>query len=312
MTLSSSTPIVSVIIVSWNVAALLEDCLTSILADPVQAEIIVVDSGSSDATVAMVRTNFPQVRLLAQQENVGYTRGNNIGLHEARGRYLLLLNPDTIILDEAITKMAAYLDNHAEVGIVGPHTLNTDGTTQSTRRRFPTLMTGIFESTWLQGYAPKRLLDNFYLSHLADDGIYEVDWVQGSCLMLRREVYDQIGGLDEGFRMYSEELDFCRRAKAAGWRVIYHGGARIVHYGGKSSEQAGAYTHLTFQRSKLRYFRKYGGVLQAAALRVILIAQYVYQWLLEAGKRLLGHKVALRRQRMHTYGQVIRGLLTPG
>ncbi len=110
--------------------------------------------------------------------------------------------------------MVAYLDANPTVGIVGPYTHNSDGSYQSTRRRFPTLATAFFESTWLQGFAPKPLLDRFYVNDAPPDQTLDVDWVQGSALMARREVYAQIGGLDEGYVMYSEELDWCKRAKA--------------------------------------------------------------------------------------------------
>ncbi len=308
---------VSILIVSWNVSALLAQCLESVIAAPVsldesqpnslQAEIIVVDSASADNTVQMLCQRFPQVRLIVQSENVGFTRSNNIALKEARGRYLLLLNPDTQIAADAITNMVAYLDQHPAVGIVGPHTLNDDGSTQSTRRRFPNFWIGLFESTWLQPYAPKSLLNYYYVTDgTAPHETMEVDWVQGSAMMARREVYEQIGGLDEGYIMYSEELDWCKRAKNAGWRVVFLGEAKIIHYGGKSSEQAVARSHILFQQSKLRYFRKYHGWLTAQALRLFLLLNYLFQLAIEVGKTILGHKRTMRRERIHAYWQVLR------
>lgn len=307
-TISSPQLDLSVIIVSWNVADLLAACLDSIFSNVsgLQTEVIVVDSASSDHTVEMVKARFPQVTLLAQAENLGFSRCNNIGLAAARGRHLLLLNPDTEVMGDALGKMAAYLDANQTVGIVGPHTLNTDGSTQSTRRRFPTLATGFFESTWLQAYAPKQVMNRFYVTDAPDDAVLDVDWVQGSALMARREVYAQIGGLDEGFVMYSEELDWCRRAKDAGWRVVYLGTAQIVHHGGKSSEQVTARKHIHFHESKLRYFRKYHGRFIADALRLFLLLNYIWQISIEGAKGLLGHKPALRRQRIREYWQVLR------
>lgn len=295
----------SIIIVSWNVSALLKACLHSIgVHDSI--EIIVVDSGSSDDTVEMMRSTFPNVKLLAQGDNLGFTRCNNIGLAASSGRYVLLLNPDTEVIGDALEQMIAYLDAHPEVGIVGPHTLNSDGSHQSTRRRFPTLAVGLFESTWLQALAPTALLDRYYVREQADDATCEVDWVQGSALMARREVYEQIGGLDEGYVMYSEEMDWCKRAKLAGWRVAYLGSARIIHHGGKSSEQANARKHIWFQESKLRYFRKYHGSQAAQSLRLCLLLQYVWQLGIEGAKGLVGHKRELRRERVQMYWQVVR------
>lgn len=299
---------VSVLIVSWNTRDLLAACLESLYAHvgDLVIEIIVVDSASSDGTVEMIQRHFPQVRLYAQTENIGFTRGNNLALGEAAGRYLLLLNPDTRVLPGALSAMKAYLDAHTDVGIVGPHTLNPDGTTQSTKRRFPTLLTGIFESTWLQGFAPRAVMERYYAADLHNDTASDVDWVQGSAMMARRELAEQIGGLDEGFVMYSEELDWCKRAKLAGWRVVYLPTAQIIHYGGKSAEQAGERTHIHFQQSKLRYFRKYHGQAAAQFLRVVLLLNYFVQLCIEGIKGLLGHKRAMRQERVRAYWQVLR------
>jgi GT2 family glycosyltransferase len=301
----------SIIIVSWNVAELVAACLNSIVANTadlrLHLEIIVVDSASTDDTIAVLRERFPHVKLLQQSENLGFTRCNNIGLQAAVGRHLMLLNPDTEVIGNALYRMVEYLNQNSNVGVVGPHTLNTDGTTQSTRRHFPNLLTAFFESTWLQRFAPKSLLEHYYVNDGAgDDSILDVDWMQGSALMIRREVYEQIGGLDEGYVMYSEEMDWCRRAKNAGWRAVYLGTAQIIHHGGKSTEQVVARRHIYFQQSKLRYFRKYHGWLSAQLLRTFLLGSYVWQLALEAGKAALGHKRAMRLERVSAYWQVLR------
>ncbi len=306
---------VSILIVSWNVRELLCACLDSILTAPVtltpqqglpHVEIIVVDSASSDDTVAYLTTHYPQVKVLAQRENVGFTRGNNIALAKARGRHLLLLNPDTLVLGDAIGTMMRYLDDHPQVGIVGPHTLNSDGSTQSTRRHFPNKRIAFFESTSWQAFAPRAWLADYYVSSAPDTATLAVDWVQGSCLMARREVYEQIGALDEGYVMFFEEMDWCKRAKAAGWQVHYLGNAQIIHHGGQSSVQIGAQKHIHFQQSKLRYFRKHHGAAFAAVLRAFLLADYSGQLLLETAKGMLGHKRELRRQRVQAYWQILK------
>ncbi len=299
----------SIIIVSWNVAELLKACLQSITQSPLgeyTLEIIVVDSASTDNSVQMVQNQFPQAKLLPQNANLGFSRCNNIGMQAATGRYIFLLNPDTEIVDETLVQMIAYMDANPTVGILGPHTLNTDGTTQSTRRRFPTLAVGFIESTWLQHFAPKSLLDRYYAADVADDAVSDVDWVQGSALLARRDIYTQIGGLDEGYVMYSEEMDWCKRAKTAGWRVMYFGKADIVHHGGKSSEQVTARKHIHFQESKLRYFRKFHGLLPAQALRLFLLTSYLWQIVLESLKSALGHKRSMRQERIQAYWQVVR------
>ena len=307
----------SIIIVNWNVADLLAKCIKSIEASNIvlntqeagkySVEVIVVDSASKDHSVAMLRQDFPKVRLLVQKENVGFTQGNNIGLEVAKGRYILLLNPDTEMIGDALPKMIRYLDENPKVGILGPHTLNTDGTTQSSRRRFPGKMLAFFESTWLQSYTPRSMLASYYVEGFPDDTILEVDWVQGSALMTRREVYDEIGGLDTGFTMYFEELDWCKRAKDIGWEVIYLGTAQIIHHGGKSTDQIAAHKHIYFQTSKIRYFYKYYGSLFATILRAFLLISYAWQIIIEGLKGILGYKSrTMRWERISNYWQVIR------
>ncbi len=303
----------SIIIVSWNVRDLLRACLHSIDAGrgDLNLEVIVVDSASGDGSPEMVRTEFPWVNLMARDENVGFPGGNNVGLAAANGRYLLLLNPDTKIKGNALSKMVAYMEQNPDVGGLGPQLLNDDGSIQPSRNRFPTVATGFFESTWLQPIAPKRILRHYYAQDLPDDETADVDWVKGACLLTRREVVEQIGGMDEAYFMYSEELDWQRRMKDAGWRIIYFPAAQVLHYEGKSSEQAVTARHINFQRAKLRYFRKYHGRLAAGALRIFLLLNYVWQLVLETGKGLAGHKRPLRRQRVKAYWQVIRSGLRP-
>lgn len=294
---------ISVIIVSWNVAELLRDCLASLYAADTGGrtmEIIVVDSASSDSTVEMVEREYPGVRLFAQAENVGYTRGNNIGLAASVGRYLLLLNPDTEVIGDALAQMAAVLDSQPDVGIVGPHTLNTDGTTQASRWRFPNRRVAFLETAWLRPYAQKTLAHYAY-ADVSPESTHGADWMQGSCLLARREVYAQIGGLDTGYVMFYEELDWCRRAYEADWKSVYVGTAQIVHHGGKSTEQIGARKHIYYNESKLRYFaRVYGGGF-AFILRMFLLAVYGWQMTLEWAKGLLGSQRGLRRERVSTY-----------
>ncbi|MEM6528955.1 MAG: glycosyltransferase family 2 protein, partial [Chloroflexota bacterium] len=224
----------------------------------------------------------------------------------AHGRHLLLLNPDTEVVGDMLTQMIAYLDAHPDVGIVGPHTLNADGSTQPSRRRFPTVATGFLESTWLQFLAPKSLLDYYYVNDADDAETIDVDWVQGHALMARREIYEQIGGLDADYVMYFEELDWCKRAKEAGWRVVYLGSAQVVHHGGKSTDQASAWKHIHFSSSKIRYFRKHHGAGIAFALRVFLLAMFAWQLGREGLRWLLRHKPQMRRERVSVYWQVLR------
>jgi len=204
-----------------------------------------------------------------------------------------------------VAALADLLERDSTVGIAGPHTLNTDGTTQSTRRRFPDRRTAIFETPWLRRFAP-NLIRRFEATEIADDVTADIDSVQGSCMMVRRDVYEQVGGFDEGFVMYFEELDWCYRAKAAGWRVVYCGGAQIVHHGGRSSEQVSGRKHVHYNRSKVRYFSKVYGRGFGVLLVLVLKFVYAWQWMLEGAKWLLGRQRQLRAERLAAYGQVLR------
>jgi len=314
--LQSPTPnpqSLSIIIVSWNVRDLLRACLASI-ADgrgDLSLDVIVVDSGSADGTPAMVRDDFPWVTLIARPDNVGFPRGNNIGIRQARGEKILLLNPDTEVAGDALATMVNFLESHPDVGVVGPQLRYPEGAIQSSRRRFPTVATAFWESTWLEPWAPRPVLDGYYVRDRPDDATQDVDWVMGAALMTRREVIEQVGLLDEAYFMYSEELDWCYRIKQEGWRVVYLPEAQIVHHEGKSSEQAVTARHVNFQRAKLRYFRKYHGRAVATLLRLFLLANYAWQIILEGTKGILGHRRALRWQRVASYWQVLKSGLRP-
>jgi len=255
----------------------------------------------------MIRKEFPWVRLEVCDANVGYTRANNRGIALATGRYILFLNPDTAIVGPALTTMVQYMDAHPAVGALGPQLLEADGRVQSSRRRFPSRLTALVESTvWQPLFANSPLLRHYYCLDRPDDQVQAVDWVTGAALLVRRSVLEQVGGFDEGFFMYSEELDLCRRIKAAGWDIHYLPMAQVIHHGGKSSEQAIASRHIHFQSSKIRYFTKYHGRGFGECLRLYLLATYVYQLSEEGAKWLLGHKRPLRAQRLAVYWQVLR------
>lgn len=300
------SPDISIIIVSWNVRDRLRACLASLPPDSDEIETIVVDAASADGTPAMVRAEFPAVRLIASGENLGYSRGNNLGLAQALGHYAFILNPDTEVAGDAVDRLRGYMDANPRVGLVGPRLILPDQSTQPSRRRFPTFLIGLFESTWLQPLAPPGLMRRYYAADLPVDQPAEVDWVVGAALFVRREAWEQVGLLDERFFMYSEELDWQRRLKAAGWHVCYLPSAEVRHHEAQSSAQVPAATHIRFNTSKVRYFRKYHGRLAAEVLRWNLLGHFAVQWLLETLKGLLGHKRLLRRERAAAYREVLR------
>jgi N-acetylglucosaminyl-diphospho-decaprenol L-rhamnosyltransferase len=301
----------SIVILNWNVRDLLKRCLASIRSSRYTIEMIVVDNASTDDSVAMVRDQYPQVAVIVNDINRGFTGGNNQGIAAAQGRYVMVLNPDTEIMDQALDRLVDYLEAEPQVGAVGPMLLNPDRSIQPSRRRFPTVLTGFFESTWLQSLAPRAALRRYYMEDVPANVVQDVDWLNGACALFRREVFDRVGVYDEvNFFMYSEELDLCRRIKEAGWRIAYVPDAQVVHYEGRSSEQAVAARHIRFNTSKVRYFRKWHGRVAAGTLRAWLLSQYVWQIGLEAIKYALGHKRELRRQRIGVYRQVLRSRLT--
>jgi N-acetylglucosaminyl-diphospho-decaprenol L-rhamnosyltransferase len=296
----------SIIIVSWNVRELLAACLASLPRGP---QVIVVDNASSDGSAGMVREQFPDVLLLPNQANRGFTGGNNDGLKLAAGQLILFLNPDTIVDTDALPSLVDYLESHPAVGVVGPQLRYGDGTLQSSRRRFPTLATALMESTPLAWHWPPAInpwARRYRMEDQPAECEQEVDWLVGAALLTRREVLDGVGSFDEGYFMYSEELDWQRRVRAAGWKIVYFPDAIIMHYEGKSSEQVVAARHIRFNRSKVRYFEKHHGSTAAETLRLALLAMFALEWLLEATKYLLGSQRPSRRSRMNAYGELLR------
>lgn len=315
----------SVIIVSWNVRGLLRRCLASLIRGQASAaegafalpggrtfDLWVVDNGSADGTPAMVQEAFPGVHLLINEDNRGFAAANNQALARSAGRYVFLLNPDTEVVADALPVLVDYMEAHPDVGIVGPELRYGDGRLQSSRRRFPTPLTGFMESTPLERWFPRNRWAARYRMLDRPDGVeMEVDWVVGAALLVRREAIAQAGLLDEGYFMYSEEMEWCRRIKGRGWRVVYQPAATVIHHEGRSSEQVMAAQHIHFQTSKLRYYRQVHGRGWALALRALLVATYVGRCAVEGLKWLLGHRRPLRAERLRAYGQVLRSGLRP-
>lgn len=307
----------SIIIVSWNVCELLVRCLESVQAGLAHAglsgEIIVVDNASTDGSAETARTRFPDIVLIETGTNLGYTGGNNVGLRHARGRHLLILNPDTEVAPGALGHLVRALDAHPSIGAVGPALVFPDGRLQSSRRRFPSLLVGLIESTPLEPWcAGTPLLRDFRLLDRADGQAGPVDWLVGAALMVRREVVEQVGPLDDAFFMYFEELDWQRRMKAAGWSIWYWPEARVVHHEGASSGQVVARRQILFATSKIEYYRKWHGPRAAALLSGWLWLLFGWEMLVETLKLLLRHKPELRRERIDQYRQVLASGLRRG
>jgi N-acetylglucosaminyl-diphospho-decaprenol L-rhamnosyltransferase len=221
------------------------------------AETWVVDNASSDGTVAMVRERFPEVRVIANAENRGWAGGNNQALKQSAGRYLLLLNADTEPRPSSLAVLTRFLDEHPDVGACGPMLLFGDGRVQGNGRHFPTFWKEFLDVTGLRHLALGAYIRHFGWGREDFTKRAEVDEVTGSCLMARREAVEQIGWLDEQFFMYYDEVDWCCRMKAAGWRIFYVPEARVVHYVAASARQIGFETYRRLFASQYRYFRKH-------------------------------------------------------
>ncbi len=314
----NANPELSIIIVSWNVKDLLKRCLESIFdsdyaGEPGRLEVIVVDNASSDGSAEMVLSDFPQVRLLENSQNLGFTRANNQGIEVAGGRFVFFLNPDAEIVGDALGTMVEFMESHPEVGALGPRLLYPDGSIQSSRRRFPGVATLFLESTLIQRWWKRnKILSRYYMEDRSPEETQEVDWLVGAAIMARREVLDQVGGFDEGFFMYSEELDWCRRAKDAGWKIVYLPTAAIIHHEGKSSGQVVAARNIHFFTSRVRYAEKYHGKAVAEVLRLFLLGTFLFQMGEEWSKWAVGHKRPLRESRIRAYREVLRSGLRPG
>jgi GT2 family glycosyltransferase/lipopolysaccharide/colanic/teichoic acid biosynthesis glycosyltransferase len=280
----------SVIIVNYNVRQFLENSLTSVLRamEGIQGEIIVVDNASDDGSAGMVRTKFPQVRLITNATNAGFARANNIALKEASGDFILLINPDTIVQEDTFRVMIRFLRDHPDVGLAGCKILNPDGSFQlPCRRSFPTPWVAFTKIFGLSALFPSsRLFGQYNLTYLDPDQSYPVDAVSGSFMMMTRSAYARVGGLDETFFMYGEDLDWCYRVRQAGFQVYYVHETQIVHFKGESTRRSnidevrvfyGAmelFVQKHFSHSRLGvFFLRLGIVLRAAAASLNRVMQ---------------------------------------
>ncbi len=229
-------PDVSIVIVNWNTRDLLRECLASVLEQTtLSKEIFVVDNGSSDGSADMVGTEFPAAYVIANTENLGFARANNQAIAKAQGRYVLLLNTDTVVQDRAIDRTVEFADQHLDAGVIGPRLINPDGSLQSSCRNYPWLVNSIIVFLGRIHLLPYGFITARIYRLWKHDQTRDVDWIIGACLLVRREVIRQVGSLDQDFFFYSEDMDWCYRIKKAGWRILFYPDASITHFGGQSS-----------------------------------------------------------------------------
>lgn len=249
----------SIIIVNWNTQDILKDCLDSVFEQTkaVSFEVIVVDNASSDDSVQMVKSEFPQVILIENAENCGFAAANNQGMQIAKGRYVLLLNSDTVVLDGAIQKTLAFADQHPEAAVVGCKVLNPDMTLQPTCFMYPSLLNLFLSSSYLYKLFPRsRLFGRERMTWWDRDDIREVEVVTGCFMLVRKKAIDQVGKMDESFFMYAEETDWCYRFKKGSWKLLFTPEAEIIHLGGQSSKMIKPEMTMQLRASLLLYFKK--------------------------------------------------------
>lgn len=274
-----NTPTIGVIIVSYNTCALLRACLESLRLCTLPLRVVVIDNGSPDGSAAMVRACFPEVTLAEPEQNLGFTAGTNLGirmLDESPTDYVLLLNPDTVVHTGAIEALVSFLETHPRVGMAGPRLLNPDSSVQPAAFRFPTLMMSLLDLFPPGEVLPGRLYGSWWHGRYPQEQRatepFPIDHPLGACILVRRAVVEQIGLLDEGFFMYAEEVDWCYRARQAGWAIWQVPGACVTHVGGAATSQFRARMLIVLYTSRLRFFRKHYPARLVVAHRLVIHA----------------------------------------
>jgi len=273
----------SVIIVNWNGRECLEGCLRSLLEETLgEMEVLVVDNASGDGSPEMVKRHFPGVSLIGFDRNLGFARAANEGVRQSRGEYILLLNPDTLILPGAIRGMVSFLEGHPRMGAVGPRLLNPDGSVQPSWGRFPGLRSEAIVQLYLYRLLPAgrpvgRRMPLF--ARLPGEPM-PVDWVVGACLMTRRRVWEEVGPLCEEIFLYGEDLDWCWRVRQAGWSIGHLPQARVVHCLWHSADRDPASKILHQAHGMRRFFRLYRSARAACTHEILIVLGALLRWML--------------------------------
>ncbi|MBI3922422.1 MAG: glycosyltransferase family 2 protein, partial [Armatimonadetes bacterium] len=221
-------------------------------------EVFVVDNASADDSVSVVTSEFPWVNLIRSDVNLGFARANNQGMRRCGGRYVMLLNPDTVVKPGSLRALIDFMDGCSEAGAVGPRLLNPDGSIQFSCRSYPGIGAGLFRNTPLGRLFPNnRFLRHYLMTDFGHEETRPVDWLSGACLMVRREVLDQVGLLDEDFFMYCEDTDWCYRMERRGWKKYYLPAAEVIHVIGGSSDLRVPAMVVAHHRSMCRFYFKH-------------------------------------------------------
>ncbi len=270
---------VSIVIVNWNTRALLHDCLASVFdgLGAVTAEVLVVDNASEDGSADMVRREFPQAVLMETGQNLGFAGGNNVALRRARGRYVLLLNTDTLVHGTVLPEAIRWLDAHPQVGVMGPRVLNTDGSVQPSCSAFPSLRNLAMQTFGLTRIAR---LDRYRMTGWDRMSERRVEVISGAAMFVRRAAMARVGLLDEAFFFYGEETDWCYRFAQDGWQLVFAPIPEITHFGGGAVGKLNHRRDVLMTEGTTRLHRKHGGILAAASCFALLAAHNVSRALL--------------------------------
>jgi GT2 family glycosyltransferase len=263
----------SIVIVTWNAREVLLPAIDSVFSEVkgISYEVIVSDNDSADGSADAVEAEFPEARVIRNVRNLGFAGGNNVGLREARGRYVTLLNADTLTHAGAFERMVTYMDAHPEVGACGPQLLNPDGSKQNCFHNFPSLATELLNLSLLKILFPKKYPSKrqTYTEPIV------VDAVLGACMLVRREVLERVGPMDEGYFFFLEETDWCARIQEGGWTIAHVPDAKITHlYGESTKKKVPTETRIEYYRSLYRFFGKNRGAAQKAlvvAVRFVIL-----------------------------------------
>jgi GT2 family glycosyltransferase len=268
---------ISVIIVSWNTRSYLRDCLNSIRqADTSHVqEVIVVDNASKDNSPEMVTEEFPEVNLIRAGENLGFARANNLAMQHATGSIFALVNSDVVVHPGCLETLATFLHQHDNVGLVGPRIIGGNGRLQRTCRRLPNVWNTLCRILALDRVFPFwSLFSGFELPHLNHNRTMEVEVLSGCFWVAKRKAVDEVGGLDERFFFYAEDIDWCKRFRKAGWKLMFIPGAAATHFGGASTSNAPLYYSIEMLRATLSYWRKHHGIAGHVTCYMLLLAHH--------------------------------------
>lgn len=253
---------ISFIIVSWNAKDYLLECLESIqeTVKDRSYEIIVVDNDSSDGSPEAVEQKYPAVRVVRTGTNLGFAKGNNIGIRESVGRSLCLINSDVVLLPACMDLLLEYISHNPKVGLVAPRILNEDGSLQHSCRQFPSLYGSLCSAFSIGNLFPRhRIFGDTMMTWWNHDEERFVDAITGCFWLVRREALEEVGLLDEDFFMYAEDIDWCRRFNQKGWKVAMNPAAETIHHGAASSKNAPVHFYLAMQQARLKYWKKHHG-----------------------------------------------------